>query len=216
MRSSCSARSSGSSFSSSGSCSGTTRKPVGRQPVSATNERRADAAAGVIDRVRVHRWHHVLHHRRVPERTAPPPAPTPPRVHLGDRDLLDRGSVRLGDVRAVPGGHPAHAVVVADEHDLGRVAGIGADRLHPVLRAPGRDRRRVGKPVRARGSDGGDRSGSSASASPSASAGRCSSTGSSEPGSASSPTAASSRGSRCSRAPSTSTRCTTRSRWACR
>ncbi len=94
--------------------------PEARRPVDtrATNERRTDAAAGVVDRVRLHRRHRVLRRRRVPERAPPPPAPAAARVHLGDRDLLDRGAVRLGDVRAVPVGAPADAVVVADEHDL--------------------------------------------------------------------------------------------------
>ena len=66
----------------------------------------------------------------VPQLAARPPAPAPPRVHLGRLDLVDRGAVRLGDVRAVPAGDPADAVVVAAEHDLGRAAVVGADRLH--------------------------------------------------------------------------------------
>ena len=35
------------------------------------------------------------------------------------RDLVDRSALRLGDVRAVPAGDPADAVVVARQHDLG-------------------------------------------------------------------------------------------------
>ena len=61
---------------------------------------------------------------------ASPPAPAAARLHLGHLVLLDRGPLRLGDVRAVPGGHPSHAVVVADEHDLGWAAVVGAPRLH--------------------------------------------------------------------------------------
>ena len=56
-------------------------------------------------------------------------------------DLVDRGALRLGDVRAVPARDPSDAVVVADEHDLGWAAVVGADRLHLLLRAARRDRR---------------------------------------------------------------------------
>ena len=48
----------------------------------------------------------------------PPPPPAPARLHRGDLDLLDRGALRLGHVRAVRARHPPHAVVVAVGHDL--------------------------------------------------------------------------------------------------
>ena len=72
---------------------------------------------------------------------AAPPASAPPRVHLGHLVLVDRGSLRLGGVRTVPARHSSHAVLVAAEHDLGWPAGVGAPRLHRLLRPARGDRR---------------------------------------------------------------------------
>ena len=95
----------------------------------------ADPAPHRVDRVRLRRRDRVPRRRRVPQLASPPPAPAAPGVHLGRRDLVDRSAVRLGDVRAVPGGDPTDAVVVAGQHDLGWAAVVGADRLHRLLRA---------------------------------------------------------------------------------
>ena len=70
-----------------------------------------------------------------------PAAPAAAALHLGDLVLVDRGALRLGDVRAVPARASAHAVVVAAEHDMGWAAVVGARRLHRLLRAARRDRR---------------------------------------------------------------------------
>ncbi len=87
----------------------------------------------------------VRRNRRVPHVSPPPPPPAPARLHRGDLDLLDRGALRLGGVRAVRSGHPPHAVVVAVGHDLGWAACVGARRLHLVFRdaCPGRRRSRA-------------------------------------------------------------------------
>ncbi len=64
-------------------------------------------------------------------------------VHLGDLVLLDRGALRLGDVRAVSARTSTHALMVAAEHDLGRAAVVGARRLHRLLLPACCDRRRA-------------------------------------------------------------------------
>ena len=112
---------------------------------SATNERPDDARDAGGQRLRARRWHRVHRPRRVPELSPAPRAPAPAALHLGDLVLVDRGALRLGDVRAVPARYPPHAVVVAAEHDVGWIALVRSRRLHLLLRAS----RRHGRGARA-------------------------------------------------------------------
>src|SRR5258707_9429186 len=98
----------------------------GLQAKSAINEHRVDAAAEGLGRLRLDQRHRVPHHRDLPEHSAGPPASTSASLHLGDLVLVDRGTLRLGDVRAISSRTPAYAVMVATEHDVGRAAVVGA------------------------------------------------------------------------------------------
>src|SRR4029453_6951587 len=96
-----------------------TQKHVALRSVRTATDDRADSASGGSHRLRLHRWVHVRSPWRVPELSRAPLASTPPRVHLDNLVLVDRGFVRLGGVRTVPARHSSHAVLVAAEHDLG-------------------------------------------------------------------------------------------------
>src|ERR1700742_3213395 len=91
----------------------------------AGSEHPDDTRNGGGDVLRVHQQHHLPRRWDLPE--LPTPAHPPPAAAqpLGDLVLLDRVSVRLGNVRAVSAGAAPDAVLVADERHLGRAALLG-------------------------------------------------------------------------------------------